>query len=46
MMHTKHRNAAYRAANAAVLLVLTAVVFVNRRIQKWMMTKTTRSTGL
>lgn len=38
MIRTLRHNAAYRAVNAVVLLALTAVVFVNRRIERWMMT--------
>ena len=36
-MHTKHHNIAYKAANAALMLALTAIIFINRRIEKWMM---------
>lgn len=35
-MHAHKHSAAYRAVNAVVLLALTAVVFINRRVQRWM----------
>lgn len=38
MIRTIRHSAAYRAVNAVALLALTAVVFVNQRIQRWMMT--------
>lgn len=37
-MHVHKHSAAYRAINAVVLLWWTAFVYVNRRIQRWMMT--------
>jgi len=36
-MHTKHHSAAYRAVNAALMLALTVVIYVNRKVHKWMM---------
>jgi hypothetical protein len=38
MKHIKHHSAAYRAVSACVLLMLTAAIFINRRVQRWMMT--------
>jgi len=34
-MRNRHHNVLQRIANATVILAITGVIFVNRRIQKW-----------
>lgn len=36
-MRHRHHTFIQRAVNATLILSLTAVVFINRRVQKWVM---------